>query len=264
MDEERIAKKIILVMSGKGGVGKSSVSVELALALSKKGKQVGLLDIDLCGPSIPRMLGLEGHDVRQSEKGWLPVQLPSSQLRVMSMGFVSPDRTAPVIWRGPKKTAVIGQFIRDVDWGSEPLDFLVVDTPPGTSDEHITVTAELARFNPDGVVLVTTPQNVSLGDVRREVAFCRKAQLPILGVYENMSGFVCPHCSECTRIFSSGGGKSLAEACHIPYLGAIPIDPRIGELMDQGNIHLQDELFKPGSNGTVSLQPILDFVDTLI
>ncbi len=258
--ERRVAKHVIIVMSGKGGVGKSSVSVALALALLARGKKVALLDVDLCGPSIPRMLGLEGRDIQQSERGWVPVKV--GDLLVMSMAFLSLDRNAPVVWRGPKKTAVIGQFLNEVDWG-DSLDYVVVDTPPGTSDEHITITQELKQFALDGVVLVTTPQNISLGDVRREIAFCRKAGLNMLGIFENMSGFVCPHCSECTRIFSSGGGAALAEAQNIPFLGTIPIDPRVGEILDGGS-ELGELFNSRGKDGVPSLKAVLDFANAKV
>lgn len=248
-----LAKHVILVMSGKGGVGKSSVTVSIALSLAARGLRVGVLDVDLCGPSIPRMLGLEGREVLQSTAGWVPVTATPGGLKVMSIAFLSPDRTAPLVWRGPKKASVIGQFIREVDWGND-LDWLVVDTPPGTSDEHLTVTGELLAYRPDGVVLVTTPQNVSLGDVRREVTFCRKAGLHILGIFENMSGFVCPNCKECTNIFSTGGGASLAKLASIPFLGSIPIDPSIGEALDAG---------APLNFGSGSLDAVQKFVDTL-
>ena len=256
-----LAKHVILVMSGKGGVGKSSVTVEIAMGLLAKGKKVGILDVDLCGPSIPRMLGLEGRSVEQSAEGWTPVYV--GDLAVMSMGFLTPDRTAAVVWRGPKKTAVIGQFIRDVNWAKTDLDYLIIDTPPGTSDEHISVVQELKSFALDGVVLVTTPQNISLGDVRREISFCKKANLTIFGVVENMSGFVCPHCQECTRIFSSGGGQELAKMTQIPYLGSIPIDPSIGEYLDGDSANLQ-KLFEKGKDGLCSLQTIVNFVDNLV
>ncbi|KAI1295382.1 Cytosolic Fe-S cluster assembly factor NUBP2 -like protein [Halotydeus destructor] len=225
--------RIILVLSGKGGVGKSTVAVQLALSLAAEQKRVGILDIDLCGPSIPLMLGLENAEVVQSQEGWLPVQTVSPVMSVMSIGFLLRGRDSAVIWRGPKKNAMIKQFLTDVNWGH--LDYLIIDTPPGTSDEHISVveTLKLAR-NPDGAVLVSTPQGMSLGDVRREIGFCRKAEIPIFGLIENMSGYVCPHCSDCTNIFSKGGGQSLAQLTNIPFLGAIPIDPKLGECAETG------------------------------
>jgi len=227
-------KRVVLVLSGKGGVGKSTVATQLALALTHNNQKVGILDIDLCGPSIPRMLGLEGRDVQQTNEGWLPVPVDACpQLCVMSIGFLLKGKDSAVIWRGPKKSAMIRQFLTDVNWG--PLDYLVIDTPPGTSDEHISVVECLKEFrNPDGAVLVTTPQALSIGDVRREITFCRKGNINILGVIENMSGYVCPHCSECTNIFSSGGGESLAKYADIKFLGRIPIDTQLGECTDDG------------------------------
>uniref|UniRef100_A0AAG5DIP3 Cytosolic Fe-S cluster assembly factor NUBP2 homolog n=1 Tax=Anopheles atroparvus TaxID=41427 RepID=A0AAG5DIP3_ANOAO len=227
-------KHIILVLSGKGGVGKSTVSTQLALTLAEEGHKVGLLDIDLCGPSVPFLLGLEEQDVHQCDEGWVPVYTSAEKkLAVMSIGFLLKSRSDAVIWRGPKKTAMIRQFLEDVSWGE--LDYLIVDTPPGTSDEHITVMECLKGVvNADGAIIVTTPQEMALEDVRKEVTFCKKTGIPILGIVENMSGFVCPHCSECTNIFSSGGGRSLAELASVPHLGTLPIDPRVGELAGTG------------------------------
>ncbi|XP_053687877.1 cytosolic Fe-S cluster assembly factor NUBP2 homolog [Sabethes cyaneus] len=226
-------KHIILVLSGKGGVGKSTVSTQLALTLSESGYKVGLLDIDLCGPSIPFLLGLEDHDVHQCEEGWVPVYTSAEQkLAVMSIGFLLKNRTEAVIWRGPKKTAMIKQFLEDVAW--DELDYLIIDTPPGTSDEHITVMENLKGVNADGAIIVTTPQEMALEDVRKEVTFCKKTGIPIIGIVENMSGFVCPNCAECTNIFSSGGGLALAELAKVPHLGTLPIDPRVGGLGGTG------------------------------
>lgn len=227
-------KNIILILSGKGGVGKSTVAVQLSLSLAQQGKKVGLLDIDLCGPSVPLMLGLSQSKVTQGDKGWIPVQVPHQEnVVVMSIGFLLSSPDSAVIWRGPKKNAMIRQFIQDVDWGS--LDFLIVDTPPGTSDEHISVVETLQGIRiPDGIILVSTPQGLSVSDVRREISFCRRANLVITGIIENMSGFVCPHCSTCSNIFSSGGAKSLAEMTEIPFLTSIPIDPRFSETEEEG------------------------------
>lgn len=223
-------KHIILILSGKGGVGKSTVSTQLSLTLKENGFKVGLLDIDLCGPSVPYLLQLEGKDVHQVEEGWLPVYFDEEQsLAVMSIGFLLNDRNSSVVWRGPKKTAMVKQFLTDVCWGN--LDYLIIDTPPGTSDEHITVMENLKTVKCDGAIIVTTPQQVSIEDVRKEITFCRKTGIPILGLIENMSGFVCPHCSDCTNIFSKGGGESLAEITKIPLLGTLPIDPKVGQLL---------------------------------
>jgi len=226
-------KHIILVLSGKGGVGKSTVSTQLALAFQNSGFQVGLLDIDLCGPSVPYLLGLEDRDIHQCEEGWVPVYTDNSKsLAVMSIGFLLKSRTDPVIWRGPKKTAMIRQFLTDVNW--EELDYLIIDTPPGTSDEHITVMECMREVRCDGAVIVTTPQEVAIEDVRKEVTFCKKTGINILGIVENMSGFVCPNCTECSNIFSSGGGEALAELAKVPFLGRLPIDPRVGDLAGSG------------------------------
>ncbi|KAL0893360.1 hypothetical protein ABMA27_014947 [Loxostege sticticalis] len=226
-------KRVILVLSGKGGVGKSTVSTQLALTLKEHGFKVGLLDVDLCGPSVPYLLNLENHSVHQGPEGWIPVYLDTEQkLGVMSIGFLLSSRNDAVVWRGPKKTSMIKQFLEDVCW--QELDFLVIDTPPGTSDEHITVMENLRQVPQCSAILVTTPQEVAIEDVRKEITFCRKTGIPIMGIIENMSGYECPVCSECTNIFSSGGGKSLAEIAKIPFLGSLPIDPRVGKLAGQG------------------------------
>ncbi|KAJ1974442.1 cytosolic Fe-S cluster assembly factor cfd1 [Dimargaris xerosporica] len=237
-------KHIILVLSGKGGVGKSSVSTQLALSLCNAGHKVGVLDIDLCGPSIPRMLGVDDQQVRQASAGWVPVYVDGETQRLccMSIAFLLPNKEASVVWRGPKKTAMIRQFLSDVCWGD--IDYLVIDTPPGTSDEHLAVVEYLKVANPDGAVLVTTPQNVALADVRKELNFCRQVELPILGVIENMSGYVCPHCTECTNIFSSGGGEAMAKEFEVPFLGRVPIDPTLTYLFESTPVADQPPLLE--------------------
>ncbi|KAK9458691.1 Cfd1p [Lipomyces oligophaga] len=234
-------KNVILILSGKGGVGKSSVTTQIALSLVRSGYSVGVLDIDLTGPSAPRMFGLEGSKIHQSSAGWVPVYTDSTKkLSVLSIGFLLRDRGDSVVWRGPKKTAMIRQFVRDVVWGD--LDFLLIDTPPGTSDEHIAIAESLrdlslasGRQHPLGSVLVTTPQAVATADVRKELNFCTKVNFPVLGVIENMSGFVCPHCAECSNIFSSGGGEKLAQQFNIPFFGAVPIDPEFVLMIEKNN-----------------------------
>ena len=238
MEEQKLlsgVKRTILVLSGKGGVGKSTVAVQLASTFQQDGKNVGILDIDLCGPSIPKMFGVDKMEVHQCDEGWLPVFTDDTQsMAIMSIAFLLSSSEEAVVWRGPKKNAMIKQFLTDVAWGNR--DILIIDTPPGTSDEHITVMESLKESAVciDGAVLVTTPQAVAVGDVRRELTFCRKANLPILGIIENMSGFVCPNCKDCTNIFSKGGGKKLAEHAEVPFLGAIPIDPNIAQSAETG------------------------------
>uniref|UniRef100_T1JID6 Cytosolic Fe-S cluster assembly factor NUBP2 homolog n=1 Tax=Strigamia maritima TaxID=126957 RepID=T1JID6_STRMM len=227
-------KHVILVLSGKGGVGKSTVATMLAMTLKLSGKKIGILDVDLCGPSIPRMLNLEKKDVHQCAQGWVPVYADEEQtLSVMSIGFLLASRDNAVIWRGPKKNAMIKQFLTDVYWGD--IDYLIIDTPPGTSDEHLAVMETLHTFRPDGAVLVTTPQAVAVNDVRREITFCEKTGIPVLGIIENLSGFICPHCKECSNLFSKGGGESLANAANIPFLGCVPIDVKLAQCLEDGH-----------------------------
>lgn len=186
----------LLILSGKGGVGKSTFTSMLAYAFAQSPTtQVGVCDIDICGPSIPRMMGAENQSIHSSSSGWSPVYV-ADNLAVMSIQFMLPGQDDAIIWRGPKKNGLIKQFLKDVEWGD--LDWLLVDTPPGTSDEHLSVCSYLKSSGVDGAVLVTTPQEVSLLDVRKEIDFCRKAGIKVLGVVENMSGFVCPNCEVCS------------------------------------------------------------------
>ena len=249
-------KHKILVLSGKGGVGKSTFSALLAGAFAKKaeegeldsqdqgedeemteGPQVGLMDTDICGPSIPTMLGVSNEQIHISASGWSPVYV-SDTLCTMSVQFLLPSRDSAVIWRGAKKTGLIKQFLKDVEWG--PLDYLIVDTPPGTSDEHLAVNGMLKESGVDGAVLVTTPQEVALLDVRKEIDFCRKAGIQILGLVENMAGFVCPKCRNQSTIFkaTTGGAAGLAKEMGLPFLGSVPLDPRIGLACDYGESFL--------------------------
>lgn len=235
-------KNIILVLSGKGGVGKSTVSSQLALTLAHiedQKYQVGLLDIDICGPSIPRMLGLEDQEVHQSNDGWTPVYYEDN-LAVMSIGFLLSNKNDAVIWRGPRKNGLIKQFLTDVVWDN--LDYLVIDTPPGTSDEHLSIIQYLKKTNILGAVVVTTPQEISLLDVRKELSFCVKTQIPILGVVENMSGFTCPNCSNCYEIFkpTTGGAKKMCEEFKIELITQIPIDPELLQSSESGKCYLTE------------------------
>ena len=225
----RQIKHRLIVLSGKGGVGKSTVSANLALALAQTGHTVGLLDVDVHGPSIPKLCGLEGSDVENDGAGLFPVSFQPN-LKVMSMGFLMENAESAVVWRGPMKHSLIRQFLRDVNWG--PLDFLVVDSPPGTGDEPLSVIQLVGQ--PASAIVVTTPQDVAVADVRRSISFCRKLSLPVAGVIENMSGFVCPHCGKTTDPFKSGGGEALAREMNVPFLGRVPLDPTVVESGDGG------------------------------
>lgn len=198
---------------------------------------VGIMDTDICGPSIPKMMGVEQETIHVSSAGWSPVWV-SDNLGVMSIQFMLPNRDDAVIWRGPKKNGLIKQFLKDVEWGE--LDYLLVDTPPGTSDEHLSVNSYLKESGVDGALVVTTPQEISLLDVRKEIDFCRKANIRILGIVENMSGFICPSCTHETQIFkaTTGGAARLAKEEGIPFLGKVPLDPRIGMSADYGESFL--------------------------
>jgi Mrp family chromosome partitioning ATPase len=243
----------IMVMSGKGGVGKSTVAVNLAMGLMLAGKKVGLLDVDIHGPSIPTMLGLEGANIESGPAGLMPVEL--GHLKVMSMGFLLRNPDDAVIWRGPVKGNVIKQFLKDVAWGD--LDYLIIDAPPGTGDEPLSI---CQLINPiDGAVVVTTPQRVAAMDVRKSITFCAQVGMKVLGVVENMSGFVCPKCGELTHILRSGGGRLMAEDMGVPFFGSIPIDPMVAEAGDMGQAFVMHHAASPTAElmrGVVA--PLLD------
>jgi len=234
---ERIAHKI-LVLSGKGGVGKSTVAVNLAIALALEGRRVGLLDVDFHGPSIPTLLHLEGRRPEATANGLRPIEIEGG-MKVMSLGFLLQRSDDAVIWRGPLKIGAIKQLLGDVEWGD--LDYLVIDFPPGTGDEPLTVAQMIPEA--DGAVVVTTPQDVSTIDVSKSVTFCRQLNIPVLGVVENMSGLVCPHCSKLIDLFKQGGGEEMAKRMDVPFLGQIPLDPQIVQSSDEGRpfiYHHQD------------------------
>ncbi|NCC24528.1 MAG: chromosome partitioning protein ParA [Deltaproteobacteria bacterium] len=254
----RIKNKIV-VMSGKGGVGKSTVAVNLAASLAMAGKKVGLLDVDVHGPSIPRLLSL-GDQRPHIEKDYIEPIPWDKNLWVMSLGFMIPDPKEAVIWRGPVKMGLIRQFLEDVAWND--LDFLVVDCPPGTGDEPLST---LQLIGPEAqAVIVTTPQGVAVDDVRRSITFCRQVGNPVLGLVENMSGFVCPKCNEVVNIFDSGGGERLAVEMGVPFLGKIPMDPEVVRSGDQGfvyvKVHHESEAAK--AMGRI-VKPILAMVGSL-
>jgi Mrp family chromosome partitioning ATPase len=219
----------ILVLSGKGGVGKSTVAANLAVSLATQGFRTGLLDIDLHGPSIPKLLHLEGRTMGVNRSSMEPVTL-GDNLKVISIGFLLRSADDAVIWRGPLKMGVIKQFLRDVDWGE--LDYLIVDSPPGTGDEPLSICQLIEGA--DGAIVVTTPQEVAISDVRKCITFCRQLKMPVLGVVENMSGFACPHCGETTNLFKAGGGERMAAQMGVPFLARIPIDPAVVESGDAG------------------------------
>lgn len=220
---------VILVLSGKGGVGKSTVAVNLATALANHGRQVGLLDLDFHGPSVPKMLGIESERPAVFDGAIEPVRVTGS-LSVMSMGFLLSGPDAPIIWRGPVKMGVTRQFLETVNWGS--LDYLVVDLPPGTGDEALTI-AQLAP-NLRGAVIVTTPQDVAVLDATKAVRFIEQLGIPVLGIIENMSGLACPHCGGNVDLFGRGGGERVAADLGVPYLGAVPLDPEMMRAGDEG------------------------------
>jgi Mrp family chromosome partitioning ATPase len=254
--QERLKSKLshihhrIMVMSGKGGVGKSTVSTNLAVALSLDGFNVGLLDADIHGPNIPKMLGIESKHVIGSGMGMIPVEaLPN--LKVISMAFFIGDRDNPVVWRGPLKHNAISQFLGEAEWGN--LDFLIVDLPPGTGDEPLSV-AHLIK-NVDGAVIVTTPQDVALLDSRKAVTFSRMLSIPVIGIVENMSGLICPHCHKEISLFKKGGGEKAARDMKVPFLGRIPIDPEVVTDCDRG---MPFVMAHPDSEATKAFKEIAD------
>lgn len=256
-DRLEMVKHKILILSGKGGVGKTTVTSHLAYGLAKdENTQVGVLDIDICGPSVPVVMGLTGEQVHNSGSGWSPVYVQDN-LAVMSAGFLLPSAKDAVIWRGPKKNGLIKQFLRDVDW--DQMDFLLVDTPPGTSDEHLSVVQYLKKAKVNGAVIVTTPQEVALNDVRKEINFCRKVDLPIIGVVENMSWFVCPKCTKTSEIFppTTGGARSMCESMNVTFLGQVPLDPRLARCCDEGKSFLDELPDSPATKAYLDLVSIV-------
>ncbi|RUP51118.1 cytosolic Fe-S cluster assembly factor nubp1-A [Jimgerdemannia flammicorona] len=255
----RSVKHKLLILSGKGGVGKSTFTSQLAFALAHDPEtrnsdviEVGVMDVDICGPSIPKIMGLEGEQGHQSGSGWQPVYVQDN-LAVMSIGFLLNDPDDVIIWRGPKKNDLIKRFLRDVEWGE--LDYLLVDTPPGTSDEHLSIASFLKESGIDGAIVITTPQEVALQDVRREIDFCRKVKIPVIGVVENMSGFVCPNCKGESIIFppTTGGGAQMAAEMGVPLLGKIPLDPRLGRACDEGVSFLDEYPDSPASKAYLEI-----------
>lgn len=243
-------KYVIVVLSGKGGVGKSTVSTNLALTLAQQGNKVGLLDADMHGPTIPTMLGLTNIRITHSKDGLEPVKV-TENLQVVSMGFLLENQDDAIIWRGPLKMAAIRQLLGDFNWGK--LDYLIIDLPPGTGDEPLSIAQIIENLT--GAIIVTTPQDVALVSVRKSITFVNKLKIPVLGVVENMSGFICPHCKKKLNIFKTGGGKKAADDFHVPFLGSIPLDPTIVEKGDTGsNTMIKDAVL------SISFETIVDNV----
>ena len=250
-------KNIILVISGKGGVGKSTIASQIALGLSKnENLQIGLLDVDICGPSIPRMMGMENEEIRESPQGMLPVY-KEQNLAIMSIGYLIKDKKTAVIWRGPRKNGLIKEFFCNTNW--DKLDYLIIDTPPGTSDEHLTLVQYLKLTNIKGAILVTTPQEISLLDVRKEINFCQKTNTNVIGVVENMAGFVCPHCNKTTEIFeaNTGGGEALCKEFNLQLIGKLPLEPKILQSTEKGN-YFPDSF--PGTATANEIKKIVEHV----
>ena len=249
-------KNKIMVMSGKGGVGKTTVAVNLAVQLALNGNKVGLLDSDIHGPNVPKMLGIEDMRPEASESGMNPVKFPigdNNGIDVMSIAFLLPDTDSAIIWRGPMKMNAIQQFTEDVSWGE--LDYLVVDLPPGTGDESLSV-AQLVK--PDCAVIVTTPQEVALLDSRKAVNFAKQVGIPNIGIIENMSGFMCPHCKKEINLFKIGGGEKAANELNVLFLGRIPVDLKIVDSGDSGKPFV---LTNPDSDAAKAVNGIIDKIN---
>ena len=239
-------RHVVLILSGKGGVGKTTVAANLAFAFANHGFRTGLLDLDIHGPDIPKILGIDTFRMSSYDEKTIEPVAVTGLLSVVSMAFLLPDTSSPVIWRGPMKTGVIRQFLEDVHWGD--LDYLVVDLPPGTGDEALTI----AQFAPNiaGAVIVTTPQEVAILDIKKAVKFVQTIGLPVIGIIENMSGMVCPHCGKAIDLFGAGGGKKAAEDLDVPFLGAIPLDPEMRKAADEGRPFLIRRPDMPRENPT--------------
>jgi ATP-binding protein involved in chromosome partitioning len=248
-------KHKIAIISGKGGVGKSTVTVNLAAAFAKSGHSVGILDADIHGPSVPRLLGLTGQQVKIGPPGAFPVIGPLD-IKVMSIDFFLPE-DVPTIWRGPLKMGAIRQFLQEIVWGE--LDILFIDLPPGTGDEPLTI----AQFLPemDGVIVVTMPSELSSSIVKKAITFALRLNMPIIGVVENMSGFICPHCGTKTEIFQAGGGRKIAEESGVAFLGSIPIDPKVGTDADQGKPFI---IANKNSAAAKAFQEVVEKVESYI
>ena len=249
-------KHKVAVISGKGGVGKSTVTVNLAAAFAKTGHAVGVLDADIHGPSVPRLLGLTGQQMKVGPPGAFPVPGPLG-IKVVSIDFFLPEERTPTIWRGPLKMRAIRQFLTDIVWGD--LDVLFIDLPPGTGDEALSIAQLLPEI--DGVVIVTMPSELSRAVVKKAITFAERMGLPIIGIVENMSGFVCPTCGDRIEIFQSGGGRRMAEETGVVFLGGIPIDPKVGVASDKGSPFVIEN---PDSPATKAFLEIVEKVEAYL
>jgi len=241
-------KHKIAVISGKGGVGKSTITVNLAAAFAMHGKQVGILDADLHGPSVPRLLGLTGQQVKIGPPGAFPVKGPLG-MKVISIDFFLSEERTPTIWRGPLKMPAIRQLLSDIAWGE--LDVLFIDLPPGTGDEPLSIAQLLPDI--DGVIIVTMPSELSRAVVNKAITFARRLALPIIGIVENMSGFVCPKCGEKIDIFQSGGGKKMSEETGVSFLGSIPLDPKVSMDSDKGALFIVEHAESPVAKAFIKI-----------
>lgn len=248
-------KHKIAVMSGKGGVGKSTVAVNLAAAFAKKGYKTGIMDVDVHGPNVPKMFNVEGKHLLFTAKGIQPIETEEG-IKVMSVGFFLSSLDSPVVWRGPMKTGVIKQFLSEVNWGD--LDVLIIDNPPGTGDEPLTV---LQSIPLDGVILVTTPQAVVQEDVRKGINLVLNSKVPIIGIIENMSGFICPHCQEEVPVFGSGNGEEMAKKMDVPFLGKLPLNVETPVSSDVGTPIV---IKNPESDIAVKISKIVDDIESKI
>ncbi len=246
-------KKKIAILSGKGGVGKSTVTANLAIALARKGHKVGVLDVDIHGPSIPKILGVRGRKLVAGPPGIFPAKGPLD-IRVISMDFLLPDDETPIIWRGPMKMGAIKQFLMDVVWGD--LDFLLIDLPPGTGDEPLSIMQLIPDL--DGILMITAPSEVSQIVVKRAIGFTRELHAPLIGIIENMSGFVCPKCGAEFDVFGAGGGQKISEELSVPFLGKIPIDQKICEDSDRGTPFIIEH---PGTPAAKSFMQMVNRIE---
>ncbi|MBI9107274.1 MAG: Mrp/NBP35 family ATP-binding protein [Spirochaetales bacterium] len=251
-DRMKLIKHKLVVMSGKGGVGKSTIAVNIARGLAAKGYKVGIMDTDIHGPNVAKMFGMDDETLFQSDDGIEP-PLTYDNLKVVSLAMAGSDADTPIVWRGPLKMGFIKQLLSDVNWGE--LDFLVIDSPPGTGDEPLSVCQLIPEI--DGSVIVTTPQDVAILDSRKSVNFSKQVNVPVLGVIENMSGFVCPDCGKTHYLFGTGGGEKAAKDMDVPFLGRIPIDQKLMEAQDKGKNAF---LTAPESEAVKILSGIIDVI----